>query len=71
MARRNMEEITEQTEIPRGYDLKISEIEKLLAKVESGRIVSAIEIAFKYGFVLGSRATMAQIKRKRRGTNNV
>ena len=51
-----------ETNVPANYDLNSSEIIDLMKKARSGSpddTYNAIITAFKYGFVLGHRATVA------------
>lgn len=61
---RNMEKTAKKAEsnVPVLYDLSFSEITELYRVIESGskeKALDAILIAFKYGFVMGHRATLA------------
>lgn len=50
------------------YDIRISEIQELINKARNGSCTEAFDAivtAFKYGFVLGNRATVAGKIQKR------
>lgn len=62
---RNMEKTAEKAtkNIPDYYDINCSEINELMKKARHGSVdeaFTAIITAFKYGFVLGHRATVAE-----------
>ena len=67
--KRNMMEVVSkvigQNVIPVGYDLDLDEISALMRMaIMEGKASEAIEIAFDYGFVLGSRAARSGRIRK-------
>ncbi len=47
------------------YDMESSELLSLVRMCAEGKMVEAIAIVFKYGFVLGHRATLAGKVKKR------
>ena len=60
MAKRNMIKIAESARgmIDHHYDMSFDEISLLYAIVKRGYAAEAIAAAFRYGFVLGHRATV-------------
>lgn len=68
MAKREMMETAakfDKGEIPAAYDLSYTEVLRLLDMAAAGRLFDAIETAFRYGYVLGHRATAAGKQKKR------
>lgn len=59
MGKRNMMETAQKAKgnIPHEYSLTMSECRELTVMVHDGHLVSALLTAFRYGFVLGNRAT--------------
>lgn len=62
---RNMKEIADATRIDDRYDLTVMQLHELKKIAYSGEFFEAFVTAFRFGYAMGSRATLADIKQKR------
>ena len=62
---RNMKEIANATRIDDRYDLTAMQLHELKKIADSGKFFEAFSTAFRFGYAMGSRATLADIKQKR------
>ena len=61
----NMKEIADATRIDDCYDLTAMQLHELKKIADSGMFFEAFVTAFRFGYAMGSRATLADIKQKR------
>ena len=61
----NMKEIAEATRIDERYDLSAEQLHELKEIANKGMFFEAFVTAFRFGYAMGSRATLADIKQKR------
>lgn len=63
MSRRNIDKAIEKLKVNPYYELTLSEIQQLREEAQGDTIFLVIK-AFKYGYAMGRKATLSEIKKQ-------